>query len=85
MFSASIVKKSNNFVRGYPTEFAGSTQKYNVISRTPNQSIKSKKIKKRYVNFSIGGKELKICMEASSPNLPRVLKNIKTQVKLKKS
>jgi hypothetical protein len=73
MFSASIVKKSNNFVKGYPTEFAGSTQKYNEeIFRTPNQPIKSEKINK------------KVCM-ATRPNLTRGLKNNKTQVKLKKT
>jgi hypothetical protein len=36
IFSISIVKRSHNFVWGYPTKFAG-------LHRTPNQPIKSKK------------------------------------------
>jgi hypothetical protein len=47
MFITSKAKKSKNFMWGYPTEFAGSTQKHNKIAGTPYQPIKSKKNPKK--------------------------------------
>jgi hypothetical protein len=47
MCSTSIVKKSKKFVWGYPTEFAGSTQKNNKMARTPYHNLSNRKKSKK--------------------------------------
>jgi hypothetical protein len=47
MFSTSKMKRSKISDGGNPTEFAGSTEVYNKMARTPKQPIKSKKCPKK--------------------------------------
>jgi hypothetical protein len=47
MLSTSKVKRSQKFVWGYPTEFAGSAQNLKKIIGTPNLQIKTKKFSKK--------------------------------------
>jgi hypothetical protein len=66
MFSNSKVKIAYG---SYPTEFSGSTQNVKKMAGTPNHSIKSKKIKKKFVLYLKNEKESKIRIGVTRRNL----------------